>query len=428
MSVQVEKLEKNMAKLTVEVSAEDFKAAIKKAFNKNKNRFSIPGFRKGKAPQAMIEKMYGEGVFYEDAADEAINASYAEAMKESGLDIVSRPEVTIEKIGKDEPFVYSALVAVKPEVTLGQYKGVEVEKADASVSAEDVEAELKKVQEQNARLLTVEDRGVEDGDQTVIDFEGFVNGKGFEGGKAEDYPLTIGSHSFIDTFEEQLIGKKIGEECEVNVTFPTEYHAADLAGKPATFKVTVKEIKVKELPELNDEFASEVSEFDTLDEYKKDVEKKLAEKKEIEANSKNEDAVVAKVVENASMEIPYKMIDAQAENMVQDMARRMQSQGLSLDMYLKYTGMTAEQMKEQARPDAEKRIRTRLVLEAVAQAENIQISDEKVDEEVAKMAEAYKMEVDKLKSYMSESDIKQMKEDLAVQQAVDLLVAEAKLA
>lgn len=428
MSVQVEKLEKNMAKLTVEVSAEDFKAAIKKAFNKNKNRFAIPGFRKGKAPQAMIEKMYGEGVFYEDAADEAINASYAEAMKESGLDIVSRPEVTIEKIGKDEPFVYSALVAVKPEVTLGQYKGVEVEKADASVSAEDVEAELKKVQEQNARLLTVEDRGVEDGDQTVIDFEGFVDGKGFEGGKAEDYPLTIGSHSFIDTFEEQLIGKKNGEECEVNVTFPTEYHAADLAGKPATFKVTVKEIKVKELPELNDEFASEVSEFDTLDEYKKDVEKKLAEKKEIEANSKNEDAVVAKVVENATMEIPDKMIDAQAENMVQDMARRMQSQGLSLDMYLKYTGMTVEQMKEQARPDAEKRIRTRLVLEAVAKAENIQISDEKVDEEVAKMAEAYKMEVEKLKSYMSESDVKQMKEDLAVQQAVDLLVAEAKLA
>ena len=428
MSVQVEKLEKNMAKLTVEVSAEDFKAAIKKAFNKNKNRFAIPGFRKGKAPQAMIEKMYGEGVFYEDAADEAINASYAEAMKESGLDIVSRPEVTIEKIGKDEPFVYSALVAVKPEVTLGQYKGVEVEKADASVSAEDVEAELKKVQEQNARLLTIEDRGVEDGDQTVIDFEGFVDGKGFEGGKAEDYPLTIGSHSFIDTFEEQLIGKKIGEECEVNVTFPTEYHAADLAGKPATFKVTVKEIKVKELPELNDEFASEVSEFDTLDEYKKDVEKKLAEKKEIEANSKNEDAVVAKVVENATMEIPDKMIDAQAENMVQDMARRMQSQGLSLDMYLKYTGMTVEQMKEQARPDAEKRIRTRLVLEAVAKAENIQISDEKVDEEVAKMAEAYKMEVEKLKSYMSESDVKQMKEDLAVQQAVDLLVAEAKLA
>ena len=275
MSVQVEKLEKNMAKLTVEVSTEDFKAAIKKAYNKTKNRFAIPGFRKGKASQAVIEKMYGEAVFYEDAADEAINASYAEAMKESGLDIVSRPEVTIEQIGKDQAFIYSALVAVKPEVTLGEYKGVEVEKADASVTAEDVEAELKRVQEQNARLLTIEDRPVADGDQTVIDFEGFVDGKGFEGGKAEDYPLTIGSHSFIDTFEEQLIGKNIGEECEVNVTFPTEYHAAELAGKPAMFKVTVKEIKAKELPALDDEFASEVSDFDTLDEYKKDIEKKL---------------------------------------------------------------------------------------------------------------------------------------------------------
>ena len=428
MSLQVEKLEKNMAKLTVEVPAEQFEAALKTSYNKNKNKFNIPGFRKGKAPQAMIEKMYGVGVFYEDAVDEAINASYPDAAKESGLEIVSRPEISIEQVEKGKSFIYVATVATKPEVTLGEYKGIEVEKAKPEVTDADVEAELKKVQEQNSRLVSVEDRAVADGDQTVIDFEGFVDGKGFEGGKAEDYPLTIGSHSFIDTFEEQLIGKKIGEECEVNVTFPTEYHAADLAGKPATFKVTVKEIKVKELPELNDEFASEVSEFDTLDEYKKDVEKKLAEKKEIEANSKNEDAVVAKVVENASMEIPDKMIDAQAENMVQDMARRMQSQGLSLDMYLKYTGMTVEQMKEQARPDAEKRIRTRLVLEAVAQAENIQISDEKVDEEVAKMAEAYKMEVDKLKSYMSESDIKQMKEDLAVQQAVDLLVAEAKLA
>lgn len=279
MSVQVEKLEKNMAKLTVEVSAEDFKAAIKKAYNKTKNRFAIPGFRKGKASQAVIEKMYGEAVFYEDAADEAINSTYAEAMKESGLDIVSRPEITVEQIGKDQAFIYSALVAVKPEVTLGEYKGVEVEKADAAVTAEDVEAELKRVQEQNARLLTVEDRPVADGDQTVIDFEGFVDGKGFEGGKAEDYPLTIGSHSFIDTFEEQLIGKNIGEECEVNVTFPTEYHAAELAGKPAMFKVTVKEIKVKELPALDDEFASEVSEFDTLDEYKQDIEKKLQERK-----------------------------------------------------------------------------------------------------------------------------------------------------
>ena len=427
MSVQVEKLEKNMAKLTVEVSAEDFKAAIKKAYNKTKNRFAIPGFRKGKASQAVIEKMYGEAVFYEDAADEAINSTYAEAMKESGLDIVSRPEITVEQIGKDQAFIYSALVAVKPEVTLGEYKGVEVEKADAAVTAEDVEAELKRVQEQNARLLTVEDRPVADGDQTVIDFEGFVDGKGFEGGKAEDYPLTIGSHSFIDTFEEQLIGKNIGEECEVNVTFPTEYHAAELAGKPAMFKVTVKEIKVKELPALDDEFASEVSEFDTLDEYKQDIEKKLQERKEKAAASQNEDRVVAKVVENASMEITEKMIDAQVDNMLRETAQRMQSQGLSMDLYMKYTGMTADQMKDQMRPEAVKRIQTRLVLEAVVKAENIETSEEKLDEEIAKMAEAYKMEADKLKSYMTDSDKDQMKQDLAVQAAVDLLVSEAKL-
>ena len=427
MSVQVEKLEKNMAKLTVEVSAEDFKAAIKKAYNKTKNRFAIPGFHKGKASQAVIEKMYGEAVFYEDAADEAINSTYAEAMKESGLDIVSRPEITVEQIGKDQAFIYSALVAVKPEVTLGEYKGVEVEKADAAVTAEDVEAELKRVQEQNARLLTVEDRPVADGDQTVIDFEGFVDGKGFEGGKAEDYPLTIGSHSFIDTFEEQLIGKNIGEECEVNVTFPTEYHAAELAGKPAMFKVTVKEIKVKELPALDDEFASEVSEFDTLDEYKQDIEKKLQERKEKAAASQNEDRVVAKVVENASMEIPEKMIDAQVDNMLRETAQRMQSQGLSMDLYMKYTGMTADQMKDQMRPEAVKRIQTRLVLEAVVKAENIETSEEKLDEEIAKMAEAYKMEADKLKSYMTDSDKDQMKQDLAVQAAVDLLVSEAKL-
>ena len=428
MSLQVEKLEKNTAKLTIEVPAEKFDAAVKNAYNKSKSRFNIPGFRKGKAPFEMIKKMYGAGVFFEDAANEVIDESYPDAAKESGLVIVSRPTVDVTQIEEGKDFIYTAVVAVKPEVTLGQYKGVEVQKVKADVTDADIDAEISSVRNKNSRLVTVEDRAVENGDLVTIDFDGYVDGKRFDGGKGDDYPLTIGSHTFIDTFEEQLIGKKIGEECEVNVTFPTEYHAADLAGKPATFKVTVKEIKVKELPELNDEFASEVSEFDTLDEYKKDVEKKLVEKKEIEANSKNEDAVVAKVVENATMEIPDKMIDAQAENMVQDMARRMQSQGLSLDMYLKYTGMTVEQMKEQARPDAEKRIRTRLVLEAVAKAENIQISDEKVDEEVAKMAEAYKMEVEKLKSYMSESDVKQMKEDLAVQQAVDLLVAEAKLA
>ena len=427
MSVQVEKLEKNMAKLTIEVSAEQFKDAMQKAFNKNKNRFNIPGFRRGKAPMSMIEKMYGEGVFYEDAADEAINATCMDAMNESGLDIVSRPEVTVEQIGKDQPFIYSALVAVKPEVTLGEYKGIEVQKADAEVTDADVEAELKRVQDQNARLVTVEDRPVADGDQTVIDFEGYVDGKTFDGGTAEDFELTIGSHSFIDTFEEQLIGKNIGEECEVNVTFPTEYHAKELAGKPATFKVTVKEIKVKELPELDDEFASEVSEFETLDEYKTDIRAKLSERKQKAAASENENRVVDKVVENASMEIPDRMLDGQIDNMVQEMARNMESQGLSMDLYLKYTGMTMDQIREQMRPQAEKRIKTRLTLEAVVKAENIQTSDERLDEEIQKLADNYKMEADKLKEYMTDRDKDQMKEDIAVQEAVDFLVAEAKL-
>ena len=427
MSVQVEKQEKNMAKLTVEVPAEQFVDAIKKAYNKNKNRFNVPGFRRGKAPQMMIEKMYGVGVFYEDAADEAINETYADAMKESGLDIVSRPEISIEQIEKGKPFIYTALVAVKPEVSLGQYKGIEVEKADASVKEEDIEAELKRVQNQNARLVSITDRPVAKDDQVVIDFDGSVDGKAFDGGKAEDYPLTIGSHAFIDTFEDQLIGKNIGEECEVHVTFPGEYHAKELAGKPAVFKVKIKEIKVRELPELDDEFAGEVSDFDTLEEYKKDIEAKISERKQKAAATENENRVVDKVVEGASMEIPERMIDGQVENMIQDTARRMQSQGLDLDQYLKYTGMTLDQMKEQARPQAVKRIQTRLVLEAVAKAENIQISDEKLDEEIAKMAESYQTEADKLKSYMTEMDKEQMKEDLAVQEAVDLLVAEAKL-
>ena len=427
MSVQVEKQEKNMAKLTVEVPAEQFVDAIKKAYNKNKNRFNVPGFRRGKAPQMMIEKMYGVGVFYEDAADEAINETYADAMKESGLDIVSRPEISIEQIEKGKPFIYTALVAVKPEVSLGQYKGIEVEKADASVKEEDIEAELKRVQNQNARLVSITDRPVAKDDQVVIDFDGSVDGKAFDGGKAEDYPLTIGSHAFIDTFEDQLIGKNIGEECEVHVTFPGEYHAKELAGKPAVFKVKIKEIKVRELPELDDEFAGEVSDFDTLEEYKKDIEAKISERKQKAAATENENRVVDKVVEGASMEIPERMIDGQVENMIQDTARRMQSQGLDLDQYLKYTGMTLDQMKEQARPQAVKRIQTRLVLEAVAKAENIQMSDEKLDEEIAKMAESYQTEADKLKSYMTEMDKEQMKEDLAVQEAVDLLVAEAKL-
>lgn len=427
MSLQVEKLEKNMAKLTVEVSAEQFDACIQTAYKKNKNRFALPGFRRGKAPQKMIEKMYGVEVFYEDAADEAINETYADAMKESELEIVSRPEISIEQIEKGKPFIYSAMVAVKPEVTLGQYKGVEVEKASEEVTDEEVSAELVKVQDQNSRLVTIEDRGIEDGDQTVIDFKGFIDGAAFDGGDAEDYPLTIGSHSFIDTFEEQLIGKTTGEECEVNVTFPTEYHAKNLAGKPAVFKVKIKEIKHKELPEINDEFASEVSEFETLEEYRADLREKLIEKKKKEAVTLNEDKVVEAVVANATMDIPEPMLNAQAENMVQENARRMQSQGISLDQYMQYTGMTMDMLRDQAKPQAERRIRTRLVLEAVAEAEKIEVSEEKFDEELQKMADTYKMEVDKLKEYMGDFEKEQMKKDLAVQAAVDFLVAEAKL-
>ena len=427
MSLQVEKLEKNMAKLTVEVPAEQFEAALKTSYNKNKNRFNVPGFRKGKVPQAMIEKMYGPGVLYEDAAEEAIDATYADAMKESGLTIVSRPEISIDQIEKGKPFIYTAMVAVKPEVTLGEYKGVEVEKAKPEVTDEDVEAELKKVQEQNSRLVTVEDRAVADGDQTVIDFEGFVDGETFEGGKAEDYPLTIGSHSFIDTFEEQLIGKNIGDDVEVNVTFPKEYHAENLAGKPATFKVKIKEIKVKELPELNDEFAGEVSEFETLDEYKADIKAKLAETKQQQATAENENNVVQKVVDNAQMDIPEPMIDEQVRGMIDDYARRMQSQGISLEQYMQFTGMTIDQLKDQMRPQAERRIRTRLVLEAVAAKENIEASEELVEAELKKMSETYKMEVEQIKTIMGESGIREMKQDMAVQEAVDFLVAEAKL-
>lgn len=426
MSLQVEKLEKNMAKLTVEVSAEQFNQCITAAYKKNKKRFAVPGFRKGKAPLNMIEKMYGVEVFFEDAADEAINTTYGDAMKESGLDIVSRPEIAVEQIEKGKPFVYSAMVAVKPAVTLGQYKGIEVEKTSEEVTDEDVSAELVKIQEQNSRLITIEDRAVEDGDQTVIDFKGSIEGKPFDGGEAEDYPLTIGSHSFIDTFEEQLIGKNIGETCEVNVTFPTEYHAKNLAGKPAVFSVTIKEIKKKELPELNDEFAGEVSEFETLEEYKADLRTKLEEKKKKEAIARNEDKVVEVAVANASMDIPVPMMNGQIENLIQENSRRMQSQGVSLDQYMKYTGMTMEMLKEQMRPQAEKRIRTRLVLEAVAEAENIEISDERLEEEIKKMADSYKMEAEKLKEYMGEQEKAQMKQDLAVQEAVDFLVAEAK--
>ncbi len=427
MSLQVENLEKNMAKLTIEVPAEQFDAAIKTAFNRNKNRFNIPGFRRGKAPLQMVEKMYGVEVLYEDAANIVMDESYAGAVEESGLDIVSRPEVDVIQIEKGKPFIYTATVAVKPEVTLGEYKGVEVEKADAEVTDADVEAELKRVQDQNSRLVTVEDRPVADGDQTVIDFEGFVDGNAFEGGKGEDYPLTIGSHSFIDNFEEQLIGRNIGDECEVNVTFPENYQAKELAGKPAVFKVKIKEIKVKELPELDDEFAGEVSEFETLEDYKKDVKAKLAETKGRQAATENENRVVAKVVENASMEIPEAMIATETRNMVNDYAYRMQSQGLAFDQYLKYTGMTVEQFQEQLKPQAEQRIRTRLVMEAVVKAENIEADEEAVEREINAMAANYKMDAGQVRTQLGETGLKHLKEDLAVQEAIDFVVAEAKL-
>ena len=427
MSLQVENLEKNMAKLTIEVPAEQFDAAIKTAFNRNKNRFNIPGFRRGKAPLQMVEKMYGVEVLFEDAANIVMDETYSDAVSESGLQLVSRPDIDVVQIEKGKPFIYTATVAVKPEVTLGEYKGVEVEKADAEVTDADVEAELKRVQDQNSRLVTVEDRPVADGDQTVIDFEGFVDGEAFEGGKGEDYPLTIGSHSFIDNFEEQLIGKNIGDECEVNVTFPENYQAKELAGKPALFKVKIKEIKVKELPELDDEFAGEVSEFETLEEYKKDVKAKLSETKGRQAATENENRVVAKVVENASMDIPEPMIETETRNMLNDYAYRMQSQGLAFDQYLKYTGMTAEQFQEQLKPQAEQRIRTRLVMEAVVKAENIEPDDEAVEREINNMAANYKMEADQVKAQLGETGLKQLKEDLAVQEAIDFVVAEAKL-
>lgn len=427
MSLQVEKLEKNMAKMTVEVPAEQFEEAIKTAYNKNKNKFNIPGFRKGKAPLAMIEKMYGAGVFFEDAANVVLEKTYGEAADESELEIVSRPEIDIVQIEKGKDFIYTATVAVKPEVTLGEYKGLEVERAVVEVTDEEVEAELKKVQDQNSRLLTIEDRAVADGDQVTIDFEGFTDGEAFAGGKGEDYPLTIGSHSFIGDFEEQLIGKNIGDDCEVNVKFPEDYQAVELAGKDAVFKVAIKEIKVKELPELNDEFASEVSDFETLDEYKADVKAKLTESKEKQAATENENRVVQKAVSNASMEIPEPMVEAQIDNMVNDYARRMQGQGISLDQYMKFTGMTIAGLRDQMKPQAIRRIETRLVLEAIARAEAIEIADETVEEELKKMAESYKMEVEQVRGYMGEQGLAQMKEDLAVQEAVDMMVAEAKL-
>lgn len=425
MSVQVEKLEKNMAKLTIEVSAEEFEGGLEKAYQKNKNRISLPGFRKGKAPRRMIEKMYGAAIFYEDAANALIPEAYTKAAAECGEKIMSRPEIDVVQIEKGKPFIFTAEVALKPVVTLGEYKGLEVEKTVIEVSEEEVDKEVDRERENNSRMIDVDDRPVADGDRIKLDFEGFVDGVPFDGGKGTDYPLAIGSNSFIPGFEEQLIGAEIGADVEVNVTFPEDYHAAELAGKPAVFKCKVNEIKVKELPDADDEFAKDVSEFDTLAEYRDDIRAKLLERKTADAKAAKEAKVVEKAVENASLEIPDVMIAEQVENMQADFRRRIESQGLSFEQYMQLMGMTPAQMDEQMKPEALKRIQNSFVLEAIAKAEQIEVPEEKLDAEIAKMAETYKLEADKLKELLSDVEKEQMKNDLAIQAAADMIVEAA---
>ena len=426
MSVKVENLENNMAKLTVEVDNAEFLKAIDVAYNKSKGRFDIPGFRKGHVPKDMIVKTYGPQVFFEEALNEILDKTYPDAAKESGLEIVSRPEIGVDQIGMDKNLIYTATVAVKPEVTLGEYKGVTVEKADTTVSAKEVNEKLKQELEKNARVIDVE-RAIKKDDIATIDFVGTVDGKEFEGGKGEDYPLTIGSGTFIPGFEDQLIGHSAGETVDVNVTFPEEYGAKDLAGKAALFKTTIKAVKEKQVPEADDEFASEVSEFDTLDEYKKDLKKSLKDLKEKSATTANENSVIAKVVENASVDIPKAMIESQLDNMVYDYQMRLQQQGIPMDQYLKITGQTVQQLREQMAPSAERNIKTSLVIEAVMKAENITVSDERIDEEFKKLAESYKMKYEDLMKNVTDSQKESMRKDLAFQETVDFLVSEANL-
>lgn len=426
MSVKVENLEKNMAKLTVEVDNAEFLKAIDVAYKKNRNKFNLPGFRKGKAPKEMIMKMYGPQVFFEDALNEILDKTYPEAVKESGLEIVSRPEIGVEQIGMDQNVIYTATVAVKPEVTLGEYKGVTVEKAETTVSAKEVNEKLAAELEKNARVVEVE-REIKKDDIATIDFVGSVDGVEFEGGKGEDYPLTIGSGTFIPGFEDQLIGHKAGETVDVKVTFPENYGAKDLAGKEALFVTTIKAVKEKQVPAADDEFASEVSEFDTLDEYKKDLKKTLKEEKEKAATTTNERNVIAKVVENASVEIPAPMLEAQLDNMLYDYQTRLAQQGIPMDQYLQITGQTVEQIKEQMKESAEKNLKTSLVIEAIMEKENITVADERVDEEFKKIAEQYKMEYDDLKKTVSEEQKESMKREIAFQETIDMLVAEANL-
>ena len=427
MEFKVEKKEKNMAVITVTVPNDEFRKAVKETYNKDKGKFQLPGFRKGHAPQYMIEKIYGEGVFYEGAVNACINKTWPEASKESGLEIVSRPEIDVAEVGGGKDLVYTGTVAVRPEVVLGEYKGIEVQKADMEVTEADIDEAIGKEQDKNSRLVTVEDRAAENGDTVKINFDGSMDGVPFEGGKGENYPLVLGTGNFIEGFEEQIVGHKTGDAFEVNVTFPENYHAKDLAGKPAVFKCELLEIQRKEFPEVNDEFASEVSEFDTLEEYKADLRKKLEDAKMKSAAAQNENNVIAKVCENAQIDIPAPMIEMQTEQMIDDYARRMQSQGLPLDQYMQYTGMTMDKLKEQFRPQAERNLKTRLVLEEVAKAENIQVSEEALDAEIKKMADAYKIELDKMKEYLGDAEKENITMDLKVQEAVDFLVAEAKL-
>ena len=425
MSLQVEKLEKNMAKLTIEVSAEEFEKALQGAYNKQKKNISLPGFRKGKAPRAMVEKMYGAEIFFDDAANALIQREYAKAYDEAGIEIVSQPKIEVTQIEKGKSFIFTAEVAVKPEVTLGEYKGLKVDKTSTRVTAKEIEEKLTQEAEKNARIVEVTDRAVQDKDDVVLDFEGFVDGVAFEGGKGENYPLTIGSGAFIPGFEEQLIGAELEKETEVNVTFPEDYHAEELKGKPAVFKCTVHKISVKEVPELDDEFAAEISEFATLEELKADTKAKIKEQKAADGKRKREDQAVEKAVENAQMEIPEAMIDTEANQMANDFAQRIQQQGLTMDQYFQFTGVTAEQMIEELRPQALKRIQTRLVLEAIVAAENIEVSEEKFMEEIEKMAKAYGMEADKLLGFMGDREKEQMKADMAVQEAVTFVAENA---
>ena len=426
MSVQVEKLEKNMAKLTIEVAPEELEKAIEGAYQKNKSKISVPGFRKGKVPRQMIERMYGKEVFYEDAVNALIPEAYEKAVDECEEEIVSSPKIEVEQVEAGKPFIFTAEVALKPEVKLGKYKGVKVEKADTEVTDEEVDKEIDKERESNARNIDVTDRAVKDGDIVTLDFEGFVDGTAFEGGKGENYPLTIGSGTFIPGFEEQLVGAEIGKETEVNVTFPEDYQAEDLKGKAAVFKCTVKEIKEKELPTLDDEFASEVSEFETLAEYKADIRGRLEERKAKAAREAKEAAVIEEIIKDSDMEIPEAMIETQQRQMIDEFAQRIQMQGLTLEQYFQFTGASYDQMIEQVKPQAEKRIQSRLVLEAVAAAEKIEATEEDYEEELKSMAEAYQMEVDKVKELLPEKSVQQIKEDIAVKKAAVFVVDNAK--